>query len=168
MLYIFSWLSVICLRGCLSICAKICLHFLHPWFSRSNLLALRWHILSLSYPETSVYPAEIIKKSFFCIVRDRSVTSLHKEKEMCIEHILHASKVMCDQYVVAGWIIHRLCVVIGIPLHKTAKSRKMCIKRQLQLRYKYHCKLITIRVRWKWSVLCKVKRKYESCGFKSC
>ena len=28
---------------------------------------------------------------------------------------------------------HRLCVVIGIPLHKTAKSRKMCIKCQLHI-----------------------------------
>ena len=33
----------------------------------------------------------------------------------------------------AGCIIHRLCVVIGIPLHKTVKSRKMCIKFQLHI-----------------------------------
>ena len=48
-------------------------------------------------------------------------------------HILHALNVMCDWYVVTGWIIHRLCVVIGIPLHKTAKSRIMCIKCQLHI-----------------------------------
>ena len=32
---------------------------------------------------------------------------------------------------VTGWNIHRLCVVIGITLHKTAQSRKMCILGQL-------------------------------------
>ena len=52
---------------------------------------------------------------------------VHREKELCVEHIfcMHSMECVNNMWLQVESYID--CVLIGIPLHRTAKSRKMCI-----------------------------------------
>ena len=68
---------------------------------------------------------------------------------------------------VTGWIIHRLFVVIGIPMHKTAKSPKMCMLGQMTILSEVNLCLAVINkmyavinlkhMLWNKNVWCEIK-----------